>query len=601
MTTSTLCPMSGSTQRRLTAIVSADVVGYSRLMGLDETGTHARLQSRYSSLIEPMISAHGGRVVKLMGDGLLAEFLSVVDAVSWAVEVQTKVAELDTDRPDDQRIDYRVGVNLGDVIVDGDDIFGDGVNVAARLQEMAEPGGVCISAKVHAEVRGKLTANFTDGGAQTAKNIAQPIQIWRWSPFDGKPVEYSGAGEGAEQEAPLPLPDKPSIAVLPFDNMSGDPEQEYFADGITEDIITELSRFREFLVIARNSTFVYKGAAKDLTAVARELNARYVVEGSVRKAGNRVRVTAQLIEGDTNTHLWADRFDGDLTDIFTLQDEITSAIVSAVAPRSVQAEAERSAKLSATQLSAWDSLLRGRVLLAALDKEGVREAVPLLRTALRQDPRNAQAHSWLAYALFASSSYGWSDDPVSDRDEATVLAREAVSLGPDDALSHVVSGVIASDTPNGVEAARRAFEKALQINPNFAMAHGCMGGCQAILGDFAAARKHLDLAARLSPLDPGAVIWQALYNMGLYGAERYEDVVKGAGEAMRTNPDYPGFYRHRAAALAMLGRIEEARDDIKQVLRLVPGFTIERARHLPFWPDIEPFLNGLRKAGLPEE
>ena len=329
--------MAEGTQRRLAAIVSADVVGYSRLMGEDEVGTHARLKARFSELVGPKIAEHGGRVVKLMGDGLLAEFSSVIEAVNWAVEVQTKVAEFETNRRDDQRIDYRVGVNLGDVIVDGDDIFGDGVNVAARLQEIAEPGGICISEKVYAEVHGKLGVEFADGGAQVVKNIAQPIHVWRWSP-DGTEESLSKTAPSSE----LALPDKPSIAVLPFNNMSGDPEQEYFSDGMTEEIITALSRIDMLFVIARNSSFTYKGRAVDIRQVARELGVRYVLEGSVRRASNRVRITGQLIEAASGAHLWADKFDGALEDIFDLQDQIAESVVGVIEPTLRTAEIERS-------------------------------------------------------------------------------------------------------------------------------------------------------------------------------------------------------------------------------------------------------------------
>ncbi len=573
--------------RKLAAILAADVAGYSRLMGEDQARTLDALRQLRKDLFEPVVDEYRGNVVKRMGDGWIVEFASVSDAVACAIQVQTGLAGHEVIR-------LRTGIHIGEVVFEEEDVFGDGVNVAARLQELAKPGEVLISDTVHNSLDKKSAAQFGGGDAQELKNIARPVLVWRWP---------SGPTQQAVRTEPevLPLHDKPSIAVLPFDNMSGDAEQEYFADGITEDIITELSRFREFLVIARNSTFAYKGAAMDLTAVARELNARYIVEGSVRKAGNRVRVTAQLIEGASNTHLWADRFDGELTDIFALQDEITAAIVSAVAPRFVQAEVERSAKLSEKQLSSWDSLLRARALLAPLDKEGVGEAIPLLRTAISQDPRNAQAHSWLAFVLFVSASYGWSDDPVSSRKEAVTLARQAASLDPDDALSHVVSGIVEAAATNDMQAGTQSYEKALRINPNFAMAHGFLGGNQAILGDFEAARTHFDLARRLSPRDPSAGLWQVMYNMGLYGAERYDDVVKGADEAIRTLPDYPALYRQRAAALAKLGRVDKARDDIKQVLRLDPGNTIEIMRKAPFWKDIEPFLDGLRKAGLPEE
>jgi adenylate cyclase len=316
--------------RKLAAIVSADVAGYSRLMGRDEAGTLQRLKAHRSELIDALIDKHGGRIVKTTGDGLLLEFPSVVAAVECCIAVQMGMVERNEGINDDA-IRFRIGVHLGDVIVDDDDIYGDGVNIAARLQEIGDVGGIAISRDAHNSVDGRIEAQFTDGGDHELKNIAKPVQVWRWEPA----AAGIAATSPQTESDPLYLSDKPSIAVLPFDNMSGDPEQEYFADGITEDIITELSRFREFLVIARNSTFAYKGAAMDLTAVAGELNARYMVEGSVRKAGNRVRVTAQLIEGASNTHLWADRFDGELTDIFALQDEITSAIVAAVAPRSV--------------------------------------------------------------------------------------------------------------------------------------------------------------------------------------------------------------------------------------------------------------------------
>ncbi len=578
-------------ERRLAAILAADVVDYSRLMGEDQARTLDALRQLRGELFDPVVNEHKGTVVKRMGDGWIVEFPSVSDAVDCAMRIQEGLSAHEIIR-------LRTGIHIGDVVFEDEDVFGDGVNVAARLEELANPGEVLISDTAQQSLDGKAAAQFSDGNIHQLKNIARPVQVWRWPVVSGTDAASAMAGE----DALLALPDKPSIAVLPFDNMSGDGEQEYFADGITEDIITELSRFREFVVIARNSTFVYKGTAKDLTAIAQELNARYIVEGSVRKAGNRVRVTAQLIEAATNTHIWADRFDGDLTDIFALQDEITSAIVRAVAPRFVQAEVARSAKLSPTQLPAWESLLRARALLAALDKKSVGEAMSLLRSAIRQDPRNAQAHSWLAFALFTSSAYGWYDDPVSDRNEAFALARQAMSLDPDDALSHVVSGLVSFYmTTNGVETAGQAYEKALQINPNFAMAHGFMGGNQAMRGDFAAARKHLDLARQLSPHDPSAGLWQILYNIGLYGAERYEDVVKGAGEAIGTNSDFAGLYRQRAAALAMLGREEEARDDIDQVLRLDPDNTIKRMRETSYWPNIKPFLEGLRRAGLPEE
>ena len=354
--------MGDDTHRRLAAIVSADVVGYSRLMGTDEAGTHARLKARYTEFIEPKISQHDGRVVKLMGDGLLAEFPSAVSAVAWAVELQQKFSQIDPGQNFDERIDYRVGVNLGDVIVAGDDIFGDGVNVAARLQEAAEPGGICISDKVHAEVAGKLEVRFMDGGAQAMKNIAQAIQVWRWSPDDqdsqrniGQDETQNTASVASTNASVDPtIPDKASIAVLPLDCMSDSREHEYLADGMTEDIITLLARIPNFFVIARNSSFSYKGQNPNITQVGWELGVRYVVESSLRPVGDRLRVTVQLIEAASGNHIWAERFDADGDNLFDVQDEITTAIVARLEPELTRAEFELMRRRPLADLDAWD-------------------------------------------------------------------------------------------------------------------------------------------------------------------------------------------------------------------------------------------------------
>jgi adenylate cyclase len=337
-----------SEQRRLAAIVSADVAGYSRLMGRDESGTLAALKALRQEVVDPAIAKHGGRIVKTTGDGLLLEFPSVVNAVRCAFEVQQAMAAKIADVPEDRRITFRIGINIGDIIVDGDDIFGDGVNVAARLQEIAEPGGICISTRVHEDVRDRLDTVFDNGGVQTLKNIARPVQVWRWSAGTSVPSRPVSAPTA------LPLPDKPSIAVLPFQNMSGDPEQEYFADGMAEDIITALSRFKSLFVIARNSSFAYKGKSPDMRQVGRELGLRYVLEGSVRKAGNRLRITAQLIDATSGVHAWADRFEGSLEDAFALQDEVTVKAVAAIAPRVQRAEIERARRRPPGNTDAYD-------------------------------------------------------------------------------------------------------------------------------------------------------------------------------------------------------------------------------------------------------
>jgi TolB-like protein/class 3 adenylate cyclase len=337
-------------QRRLAAIVSADVAGYSRLMGRDESGTLAALKELRREVVDPRIAKHNGRIVKTTGDGLLLEFASVVDAVRCVIEVQTAMAEKNAVVPEDRRIALRVGVNIGDIIIDGDDIFGDGVNIAARLQEIAPPGGLCLSGRAHDDVRDRLNAPFVEMGAQTLKNIARPIPVWSWSP-DGM------AGESVSAPV-LALPDKPSIAVLPFQNMSGDPEQEYFVDGLVEEITTALSRFKSLFVIARNSSFTYKGRSVDIKQVCRELGVRYVLEGSVRKAANRLRINGQLIDAPTGGHLWADHFDGVLEDVFELQDRVTSSVVGAIAPKLEQAETKRAMRKPTESLDAYDFFLR---------------------------------------------------------------------------------------------------------------------------------------------------------------------------------------------------------------------------------------------------
>ena len=401
-------------ERRLAAILAADVVGYSRLMGEDEAGTLERLKSLRRELVQPGITERKGRIVKLMGDGLLAEFPSVVEAVQCAADIQRSMIGREADLPNERRIKLRIGVNLGDIIVEGSDIYGEGVNVAVRLEALADPGGICISGKVYEEVRNKLPTAFEDLGEQEVKNIAEPVRVYRWT--DAADQEPGGAGA----EAALPLPDKPSIAVLPFENMSGDPEQEYLADGICEDLITALSKIRWFFVIARNSTFTYKGQAVEVTQVARELGVRYVIEGSVRKAGNRVRITAQLIDATTGRHVWAERYDRDLADIFELQDEMTQTIVAAVEPELGAAERERALSKPPENLDAWETCQRGLWHLWRFDREDNAKAPSLLQRAQELDPGFAAAYAHEAYSHFVNVIMGWAEDP--DRTLAAGMA-----------------------------------------------------------------------------------------------------------------------------------------------------------------------------------
>jgi TolB-like protein len=406
-------------ERRLTAIRAADVAGYSRLMGADEEGTLAQLKAHRSALVDPKIKEHRGRIVKTTGDGMLVEFASVVDAVRCAVEVQRGMAERNANVPQERRIEFRVGINVGDIIIDGDDIYGDGVNVAARLEVLAEPGGICVSSRVQEDAEGKLNITFENTGEQQLKNIARPVRVYR--------VRLSGPAEG--QRSALPLPDKPSIAVLPFQNMSGDPEQEYFADGIVEEIITALSRFRQLFVIARNSSFTYKGRAVDVKQVGRELGVRYVLEGSVRKAGNRVRITGQLIDAMTGGHLWGDRFEGALEDIFDLQDRVTTSVVSAIAPKLEQAEIERANRKLTENLDAYDHYLRGLASLYQLtNRNSLDEALRLFQRAIELDPTFAPVHASAAWCYSHRKTQGWVIDRVRETTEAARLARRAVEL-----------------------------------------------------------------------------------------------------------------------------------------------------------------------------
>ena len=461
-------------QRRLAAIVSADVAGYSRLMGRDESGTLAALKAVRQEVVDPAIAMHGGRIVKTTGDGLLLEFPSVVNAVRCAVEVQTAMAGRTADIAEDRRIAFRIGINLGDIIVEGDDIFGDGVNVAARLQEIAAPGGTCISSRVHEDVRDRLDTEFDDGGTQTLKNIVRPVQVWRWQPGTAVRAELAPAPTA------LPLPEKPSIAVLPFQNMSGDPEQEYFADGVVEDIITALSRFKSLFVIARNSSFTYKGRAVDIKQVGRELGVRYVLEGSVRKAGGRVRITGQLIEAATGAHLWADRFDGPLEDVFDIQDRVTRNVVEAVIPALDQAEMARAKRKPVENLDAYDSFLRGIALFRQFTRETNNQALGLFYRAIELAPDYAVPYAWATHCYNTSKLYAWDYNPVVADTEVRHLSQRVASLGQDDAWALAVVGTSIAYVCREYDAAKAFSEQAIAINPNLVSAW-IQGGIVSIL------------------------------------------------------------------------------------------------------------------------
>jgi len=583
-------------QRRLAAILAADVVGYSKMMGQDEAGTLARLKALRSEFLHPKIAEYGGRIVKTTGDGTLIEFGSAVDAVSHAVNVQRGLAERNAKLPEDRQIHLRLGINVGDIIIDGDDIYGDGVNVAARLEPLADPGGICVSARVHDYVGDRLDLSFDDLGRQSMKNIAEPVQVYRILLAGNPPTS------AAESPRSLPLPEKPSIAVLPFENMSGDAEQEYFADGIAEDIITALSRFRWFFVIARNSSFTYKGAAVDVTQVARELGVHYVLEGSVRKAASRVRITAQLIDATNGRHVWAERFDRDLQDIFAVQDEITSAITAAVGPEFVSAEAQRTERKSPESFDSWDYAMRGNFHLWRISWDDVELAKGLFQTAIELDPKSTLALTGLALAYTWQSVFGWTEDLAQVRERAFELAQRAVASDPRDAWAHAISGYIHTLRRQS-EAAIRSLNRALELNPNLAFAEGILGLAYTHKGDSDNSLRHVANADRLSPRDPARIVWRMAYSWCAFITGDYERAVQYSRQNIEENPSYPTPWRHLAASLGQLGRLDEARAAVAELLRLVPGTTVDHTvRRAPISHPghLERFAEGLRKAGLPE-
>jgi adenylate cyclase len=585
--------------RRLAPILSADVVGYSRLMGEDEEGTLAALKTLWRDLSDPKIKEHHGRIVKTTGDGLLVEFGSVVDAVRCAVEVQREMAERNTAIPAERRIEFRMGINLGDIIKDRGDIYGDGVNVAARLEALAEPGGICVSRVVRDQVRDKLDFSFEDMGEQQVKNIARPVRTHRilLGATAAAPV-----GEDAAVTPPTrPLRQKPSVAVLPFANMSGDAEQEYFSDGITDDIITNLSRNHSFFVISRSTSFTYKGPAIDIAKVARELGVRYVLEGSVRRAGNRVRITAQLIDASSGHHLWADRYDRELADVFAVQDEIAQSITGAIAPGILSAEIQHAQRKDPAQLDAWDRTMRAHGHIRRFTREDLAEGRRLLADAIALDPSNSMAFSDLAFARHFEAVFGWGDGPAESHAQLGEAARKAVAADDSDAMAHTALAIY--DLFSGRhEEARRRLNRALDLDPNSVFARGYLGASYGFGGDYGAALPHLEEALRLSPRGPLLVIWHVCRGWAALTAERYEEAVDFATQASEANPEFPDIYAVLAAANGQLGRATAARGALDELLRRMPALTASDERlNRPFarGADRERFLEGLRKAGIP--
>ena len=477
--------------------MSADVVGYSRLMGTDEAGTLSRLNTLRRELIDPAIAAHSGRIVKLMGDGALVEFASAVDAVTCAIEIQRQLREHHASGSEANPIQFRIGINVGDIIIEGEDILGDGVNIAARIEGIAEPGGISLSEDAWRQVQGKVAANFVDAGEQSLKNIARPVRVYRLG------LAPKAASASEPPRPTLALPDKPSIAVLAFNNMSGDPEQEYFSDGISEDIITDLSKLSELHVIARNSTFTYKGKPVDVKQVGRDLGVRYVLEGSVRKAGNRVRVTGQLIDAESGAHIWADRFDRDLTDIFAVQDELTKEIIAALKIKLSAAEKALIADSGTRNVSAHDFFLKGRELMfgSKRDRDIFEQFMSCFRRAIELDPNYASAYAGLGMGYALDYQNHWSDAPEKSLDQAQRLVDEAIAKDEKDAFARFVAAVVAT-WKKDYERWARESDKALALNPNYALALLTRGNVHIYTGEPTKAIPYIERAMRLDPGGP---------------------------------------------------------------------------------------------------
>ncbi len=582
-------------ERRLTTILAADVAGYSRLTGLDEEGTHARLQDHLRSLVDPKIAEHRGRVVKNTGDGLLAEFGSVVEAVRCALDVQRGMVQRNTGVPHEKRIEFRIGIHVGDIIIDHGDIFGGGVNVAARLEGLAEPGGICVSARVQEDVRGKLDISFEDAGEQGLKNIAWPVHVYRVHP----------SGAVTSTRPTLPLPDKPSIAVLPFQNMSGDPEQDYFAEGIVEEIITALSRIRWLFVIARNSTFTYKGRPVDAKQVSRDLGVRYVLEGSVRKAGSRVRIAARLVDASTSAHIWVERFEGGLEDIFDLQDQVTASVVGAVMPKLEQAEIERTRRKPTDSLDAYDYYLRGIAVdrLVGVTKEANSDALRLFYKAIELDPDFALAYARAAHCYTIRKVNGWMADRDQEVAEVRRLGRRATELGKDDALALCFAGLALAFVVGDFDSGIAFTDRALILGPNLAAAWHFSGTVRLFWGEPDAAIERVARAMRLSPLDVRLYTMQSVTGLSHLLAGRYDEAASWVEIALRDQPNNVAAVRNSAASNALAGRFEEAQKAMTRLRQLDPARRISNLKDVaPFRrpEDLARYEEGLRKAGLPE-
>ena len=579
--------------RKLAAILAADVVGYSRMMGANETGTLAALKRHREAVFDPTVAAHNGRIVKLIGDGTIVEFASVVDAVNCALSVQRADGAHPAASAAQPNIVLRIGINLGDVIIEGDDIYGDGVNIAARLEPLSPPGGICVSSIVNESVGNRIDVRFQDAGEINVKNIDRPIRIWKWQP---------GTASAATEAPAKPEPSAAaSIAVLPFTNMSGDPEQEYFSDGISEDIITDLSKIAGLTVIARNSSFTYKGRSVDIREIGRELGVRSVLEGSIRRAGNRVRITAQLIDAASGGHLWAERYDRDWTDIFEVQDDVTRRIVDALKVTLSPAEKARLADTGTANMEAYDLALRGREILLgkAKNRETFEQATGFFLKAIKLDPNFAQAHAGLGFAYMFDYQNRWSDDPDGSLERAKHYAQLAIDKNPKEALPHVVAAVAAGFDRN-LERAKAEVDIALSLNPNLAMANNVFGTMCIYSGQPLEAIPAIERAMRLDPAGSG----QFLHFLGMANllAGKYETAAALLKQRIMLNPETDFSRAILASALGHLGEVDEARQVWGELEKINPKYSFrDHFSRQPFKnpADVARIAEGLTKAGLP--
>lgn len=615
-------------ERKLAAILAADVVGYSRLMGVDETGTIAQLKALRNELMAPCIARHRGRTIKLMGDGTLVEFASVVEAVECAVEIQQATTARQTGIAEEKQLAFRIGINLGDVIIDGGEVYGDGVNIAARLETLAESGGLCISGMVHDQIRDKLPYAFEDRGEQTVKNITRPVHIYALStasiialppagdaarPADLLPIPEAQTGphlqamraDKSEQalgegSTPPALPDMPSIAVLPFTNMSGAPEQSYFADGITEDIITGLSRLRWLFVIARNSSFAYKDRSVDVRQIARELGVRYILEGSVRAAGGRIRVVGQLIDAGTGKHIWAEKYDRDIADIFAVQDEITDHVVAAIEPHLYEEEGVRVSGKPPGSIDAWGLVVRAMGLISKVGRRQNEEAQDLLRQAIAMEPSYARAHALLSWAVWWASLCYWVPDSREAYRQAAQHAEDAVSHDRGDPWAKMTFGLCLS-TAGQHDRALVELQSALNLNPSFALGRTAYGWALLRAGRYDEAIAETGKAVRLSPTDSFAGIYTAIHGLALLGARHFEEALPHLRASVTAFAEYSGHYNTLISCCGHLGLIDEAQEFIAARSRVGPPLHLSVLRqNLGRFAHCEVFVEGMRKAGVPE-